>query len=379
MLLLMSSNADRKDADQEAAEAQAAEEEQKQQEEDQPLENLLAVDRLGIEIGYRLIGLVDPGKHGGLLDHIKSLRRQFAQSLGFVLPPIRVRDNVQLDPNAYRVMLAGQEVARGDLRAGQYLAMDPSGTAEPIPGVETLEPAFGLPARWIAEADKDRAEMLGYTVIDAASVLVTHLTELLKKVAAELLTRDDVKSLVDNLKKAAPAVVEELIPNQLSLGQVQRILASLLKEGVPIRNLQTILEALADASVDTKEPKQLTEHVRTRLSRTICEPHLDPSGTLYAAFLDPDLERDLAEALSGSEGATNLPSGFLSRFVDNTAEALSEMAKSGRDPVLVTRASLRPFLSEAINGVIPNAAVLSYQETTPANKVETLQRIAVAS
>ncbi|MCR9247957.1 MAG: flagellar biosynthesis protein FlhA [bacterium] len=378
-IFMFSSNVERKQAEAIEAEQQAEQEEASANEEEQPLEDLLAVDRLGIEIGYRLIGLVDPGKHGGLLDHIRSLRRQFAQSLGFLLPPIRVRDNVQLDPNAYRVLLAGEEIARGDLRAGQYLAMDPSGTAQPIAGVETIEPAFGLPARWIAESDKDRAELLGYTVIDAASVLITHLTEILKKVSSELLTRDDVKSLVDNLKKGAPAVVDELIPNQMTLGQVQRILSGLLKEGVPIRNLQTILEGLADASADTKDQKQLTEHVRSRLARTIVEPHLDPGGILHAAFLDPDLERNLAEALAGNEGATNLPPGFLGRFVDSTAEALTEMAKTGRDPVLVTRASLRPFLAEAINGVIPNAAVLSYQETTPAKKVETTQRIAVAS
>ncbi|MBZ0153704.1 MAG: flagellar biosynthesis protein FlhA [Planctomycetes bacterium] len=345
----------------------------------QPVEEMLAVDRLGIEIGYRLIGLVEPGRHGGLLDHIRSLRRQFAQNLGLVVPPIRVRDNVQLEPNAYRVLLGGQEIARGTLRAGHYLAMDPSGSAPAIAGIETIEPAFGLPARWIAESDKDRAELLGYTVIDAASVLITHLTEVLKKTAGELLTRDDVKSLVDNLKKQSPAVVEELIPGMLTLGQVQRILAGLLKEGVPIRNLQTILEALADASIETKDPRQLTEHVRSRLSRTIVEPHLDPAGTLYAAFLDPELEKNLAEALAGNDGVTNLPTGFLGRFVDRTAEALAKMAKTGRDPVLVTRSSLRPFLADAIAGVIPNAAVLSYQETTPAKKVETTQRIAVAS
>ncbi len=343
-----------------------------------PVEELLGVDRLGVEIGYRLIGLVEPGRHGGLLDHIRALRRQFAQTLGLVVPPIRVRDNVQLDPNTYRVLLGGQEIARGTLRAGQYLAMDPSGTAAPIAGIETIEPAFGLAARWIQESDKDRAELLGYTVIDAASVLITHLTEVLKKVAGELLSRDDVKSLIDNLKKVSPAVVEELIPGQLTLGQVQRILASLLKEGVPIRNLQTILEGLADACIETKDPRQLTEHVRARIARTIVEPHLDIAGTLHAAFLDPELERNLAEALAGTDGVANLPPGFLGRFVDRTAEALSAMAKSGRDPVLVTRASLRPFLAEAIAGVIPNAAVLSYQETTPARKVETTQRIAVA-
>jgi flagellar biosynthesis protein FlhA len=358
--------------------AAAAAKETKPDENQQPVEELLGVDRLGVELGFRLIGLVEPGKHGGLLDHIRALRRQFAQNLGLVVPPIRVRDNVQLEPNTYRITLGGQEVARGTLRAGQYLAMDPSGTAAPIQGIETVEPAFGLPARWIAESDKDRAELLGYTVIDAASVLITHLTESLKKIAGELLSRDDVKSLVDNLKKSSPAVVDELIPSQLTVGQVQRVLAGLLREGVPIRNLQTILEALADACAETKDLRQLTEHVRGRIARTIVEPHLDPAGTLHAAFLDPDLERNLAEALAGNEGAANLPAGFLGRFVDRTAEALSTMARNGRDPVLVTRASLRPFLAEAIAGVIPNAAVLSYQETSPARKVETTQRIAVA-
>jgi flagellar biosynthesis protein FlhA len=362
-----------------AAEAAAAETPAGDKDANAPVEELLGVDRLGIEIGYRLIGLVEPGRHGGLLDHIRALRRQFAQGLGLVVPPIRVRDNVQLDPNAYRVLLGGQEIARGDLRAGHFLAMDPSGTAAPIGGVETVEPAFGLPARWIAETEKDRAELLGYTVIDAASVLITHVTEVLKKVAGELLTRDDVKSLLDNHKKHSPAVVEELIPNQLSVGQVQRILANLLKEGVPIRNLPTILEALADACVDTKDARQLTEQVRARLARTIVEPHLDAAGTLHAVFLDPDLERNLADTVAGSDGGANLPAGFLGRFVDSTAAALAQMAKNGRDPVLVTRATLRPFLAEAIAGVIPNAAVLSYQETTPARKVETAQRIAVAS
>lgn len=344
-----------------------------------PVEELLAIDRLGIEIGYRLITLVEPGQHGGLLDHIRSLRRQFAQSLGLVVPPIRVRDNVQLDPNAYRVLLGGQEIARGDLRAGQFLAMDPSGAAPAIDGVETIEPAFGLPARWIQESDKDRAELLGYTVIDAASVLITHLTETLKRIAGELLSRDDVKSLVDHLREQAPAVVDELVPAQMTLGQVQRILANLLREGVPIRNLQTILEALADAIIETKDARQLTEQVRSRLARTICEPHLDSAGTLHAVFLDPDLERNLSDALSGNDGVNNLPQGFLGRFVDSTAQALSAMARDGRDPVLVTRASLRPFLAEAVAGVIPNAAVLSYQETTPAKKVETTERVAVAS
>ena len=377
-LLVMSSAIATSQEKQAAEDAEAATEDRPEERDGPPIEDLLTVDRLGIEIGYRLIGLVDPGRHGGLLDHIRSVRRQFAQNLGIVVPPIRVRDNVQLDPNSYRILLGGQEIAAGELRAGQYLAMDPTGGAATIPGVETNEPAFGLPARWIPEQDKDRAEVYGYTVIDAPSVLVTHLTEILKRVAGELLSRDDVKSLVDNLKNTAPTIVEELIPNQLQLGQVQRILSSLLKEGVGIRNLQTILEALADACQETKDPRQLTEQVRSRIARSIVEPHLDGQGILHAAFLQPDLERKLADAIGGGEGFGDLPSGFLATFVDGTATALADMAKKGRDPVLVTRATLRPFLAEAITGVIPNAAVLSYQETSPAKRVESVQHIAVA-
>jgi flagellar biosynthesis protein FlhA len=342
-----------------------------------PVEELLGVDRLGIEIGYRLISLVEPGRHGGLLDHIRAVRRQLAQTLGVVIPPIRVKDNVQIDPNGYRILLHGQVLGSGQLRAGQYLAMDPGGIATPIQGIDTVEPAFGLAAKWIPESEKDRAEVAGYTVIDAPSVLVTHLTELLRKYAGELLSRDDVKTLVDNLRKSAPAAVEELIPAQLSIGQVQRVLSGLLREQVPIRNLQVILEALADSVADTKDPKLLIERARARIARTILAPHLDRDGTLHATVIDPNLERSLAEAVTGGDGFSGLPPGFLSRFVDGTAEALAAMARDGRDPVLVTRASLRPFLAEAIAGVIPNAAVLSYQETAPATKVETARRIAV--
>ena len=373
-LMLFSSRAGERadDADQEASDAPPTDEEQ------QPdIEDLLNIDRLGIEIGYRLIGLVEPGRHGGLLEHIRSVRRQFASTLGVVVPPIRVKDNIQIDPNGYRILLGGQVVASGELRAGSFLAMDPGGIAGELDGIDTTEPAFGLPAKWIAEREKDKAEMQGYTVIDAPSVLVTHLTEVLRKIGAELLSRDDVKQLVDNLKKAAPAVVDELIPAQLTLGQLQQVLSRLLREQVPIRNLQAILEALADTCGETKDPAALTEKARARLARTILEPHLDGDGALHAVVIDPELERSLADAVGNGEGLAHLPPGFLSRFVDSMAEALANMAKEGRDPVLITRANLRPFLAEAIAGVIPNAAVLSYQETAPAKKVETTARVAV--
>ena len=382
-LLLISSRAASQNSAEEAEAEAKAEDAAQEDEVDEAeaaqasIEELLTVDRLGIEIGYRLIGLVDPGRHGGLLEHIRSVRRQFASGLGVIIPPIRVKDNVQIDPNGYQIMLGGQIVGRGDLRAGNYLAMDPSGASEPIEGLETIEPAFGLPARWISEGEKDRAEMLGYTVIDAPSVLVTHLTEVLKGTAADLLSRDDVKQLVENLKKMAPAIVDELIPSNFSLGQLQRVLASLLKEQVPVRNLQAILESIADALPETKDPRQLAERVRTKLARTIIEPHLDGDGVLHATVLDPDLERDLSDAITGTDGLGALPPGFLSRFVDNTAAALAEMVQQGREPILITRAALRPFLADAIAGVIPNATVLSYQETAPAQRVETIARVPV--
>jgi flagellar biosynthesis protein FlhA len=343
-----------------------------------PVEELLAVDRLGIEIGYRLITLVEAGAKGGLLDHIRAVRRQFASNQGVLVPPIRVKDNIQLQPNGYRIMLNGQVVGTGEVRPGNYLAMDPSGTAGPIQGIETTEPAFGLRATWIAESEKDKAEIQGYTVIDAPSVLVTHLSELLKRHSHELLSRDDVKQLVDNLKVHAPAVVDELLPNQMTLGQVQQVLAKLLREQVPIRNLQSILECLADSVTETKDVNALTEKVRARISRTILEPYLNNNDTLHAAVIDPTLERSLSDAVAGTQGIQQLPPGFLARFVESTADALSSMVKSGHEPVVITRSSLRPFLAEAIAGTIPNAAVLSYQETSSAQRVETVARIEVS-
>jgi len=257
------------------------------------------------------------------------------------------------------------------------LAMDPGGIAGEINGIETVEPAFGLPAHWIPQSEKDRAEIQGYTVIDSPSVLVTHLTEVLRSVASELISRDDVKALIDNLKKTSPTIVEEVIPSQLSLGQLQNVLSRLLKERVPIRNLQSILQALADSLGETKDPRILVEQARTGIARTILEPHLDDRGTLHAVVLDPQLEKALADAVAGSDGLTNLPGGFLAKFVDNTAEALAGMVQEGRDPVLITRSALRPFLAEAVASVIPNASVLSYQETSPATKIETSTRISV--
>jgi flagellar biosynthesis protein FlhA len=268
-------------AEKEAQERDEAQEgEPEEVDEEQRIEDLLHVDRLGIEIGYRLISIVDPGRHGGLLEHIASLRRQFVSQLGLVVPPIRVKDNIQLGPNTYRILLMGQEIASGEVHSGQYLAMDPTGSAPAIEGKETVEPAFGLPARWITEGQKEHAEMLGYTVIEAPSVLVTHLTEVLRSVSHELLSREDVQALLENAKKAAPTVVDEVVPGVLSTSQVQRVLADLLKERVSVRNLPLILESLGDAAAETKEHRHLVESVRSRVARAIVEPYLDAQSIL---------------------------------------------------------------------------------------------------
>jgi len=343
--------------------------------EENRIEDLLVVDRLGVEIGYRLISIVDPGRHGGLLDHIAALRRTFASTLGFVVPPIRVKDNVQLEPNGYRILLMGQEIAKGELRAGQYLAMDPTGSAPEIEGKETVEPAFGLPARWITEGQKEKAEILGYTVIDAPSVLITHMTELLKGMAHEVLSREDVQALIENLKKQNPTVVEEVVPGLLSPSQVQRVLATLLKEKVSVRNLALILESLGDIAPETKDPRQLVESVRLRLNRALVEPYQDPDGKLCVATIDGDLERQLLAALTGNGDQGTVGQGILGSFVEKCAEVLSELVRQGMPPVLVCRAALRPYLAEAVVAAIPGSAVLSYQEIACVNDIEVLDQV----
>ncbi|MFQ5507448.1 MAG: FHIPEP family type III secretion protein, partial [Planctomycetota bacterium] len=354
-----------------------AEIEREEPSEEERIEDLLHVDRLGIEIGYRLISIVDPGRHGSLLEHIAALRRQFAGTLGVVIPPIRVKDNVQLDPNEYRILLMGQEVGRGELRAGHYLAMDPTGSAPPVEGVETIEPSFGLPARWVSESNKEQAEILGYTAIDAPSVLITHLTEVLKRIAHELISRDDVQALLDNVKKANPAIVEEIIPNVLSTSQVQRVLTALLKERCSVRNLALILEAMADAADDSKEPRHLVESTRMRLARSIVEPYLDEQGDLHVATIQPHLEGQLLAALAGQGDQETIAQGMLAQFVDNTARVLAEFVRKGWAPVLVTRAGLRPYLSEAVVTAVPGSAVMSYQEISTVKQVDVAAQVSL--
>ncbi|MBL8861958.1 MAG: flagellar biosynthesis protein FlhA [Planctomycetes bacterium] len=340
------------------------------------LAELLQVDRVSLEIGYRLVPLVQESG-GGLLEHIARLRRKIAQEQGLQLPPVRVRDNVRLAPNSYRILVGGSEVARGEVEPGMWLAMDQGQDGGKLEGKPAKDPAFGLPATWVAAARRDEAESRGFVTVDAASVLATHLSEVLHNQLGELVTRDDVKALLDGVKRTAPAVVEEIVPSKMSYGDVQRVLRGLLREGVPIRNLPAILEALADASARTKETEPLVEAVRQRLARTIVERHADREGTLHAVTLDPQVEVRLAAALSGgrdAEAAAATPA-WMHALMERTAASVAQAAKGGKDIVLVVRSNVRRFVHELVHASMPKVSVLSYNEIQPARSVRTAATI----
>ena len=340
----------------------------------QPIDDLLRIDRLSLEIGYRLIPLVQDKSGAGILDHIAQLRRRFATREGLVLPPVRIKDNIRLAPNAYRILIGGQEVGVGEVEPGQHLAMD-SGTATgEIAGTRTTDPAFGLPATWIHDSVRDEAEILGYTVIDPTSVVVTHLSEVIRGSVDEILSRDDVKELVENVKKTSPAVVEELIPDLVGYGEIQTILRNLLREGVSIRNMPAILEVIADNAARTKDLEALTELARQRLGRALCELHADKDGTIHAVTLDPAIENQLASAVGGSADPQSPPvsPAWLQQLVEHIGDTLAAATRGGRDVVVLARSSVRRFLSELVRASLPKVSVLSYNEVVPARAVETL-------
>ncbi|NOT29134.1 MAG: flagellar biosynthesis protein FlhA [Planctomycetes bacterium] len=337
---------------------------------------LLEVDRIGLEIGYRLIPLVKDKAGTGILDHVSQLRRRFASREGVVLPPVRIKDNVRLEPGGYRVLLGGQEIAKGTIEVGQFLAMDSGSAGNGIPklrGKATRDPAFGLPAWWITGAQRDEAELAGYTVIDPTSVLITHLSEVIRGSLHEILSRDDVKELIEHVKKTSPAVVEELIPGKLGYGEVQQVLRNLLADGVPVRNMPAILEALADGVARTKDPEALSEFVRGRLGRVLCELYADKSGTVHAVTLEPGIEARLAAAVGVAKDPEAAPvtPAYLQKLVERIAQSVAAASKSGKDAVVLARVGVRRFLNELVRASLPKVAVLSYNEVVPARAVET--------
>ena len=337
------------------------------------VEELLEVDRLSLEIGIRLIPLVQDKSGTGILDHIGQLRRRIAMNQGVLLPQVRIKDNVRLDPGAYRVLLGGQEIASGRIEPGHVMALDGGMASGKLNGKQTTDPAFGLPAWWISESEQDQAEMNGFTVIDATSVLVTHFAEVIQNALGEVLTRDDVKALVENLRRVSPAVVEEVIPDRMSYGEVQQVLANLLKEGVPVRNLGMIMEALADNVGRTRDTETLSELVRQRLGRALCEQHSDRNDTVHAVTLDPAVEARLASAIGSKSDPHAQPvnPAWLQRLMETVADTVAGATVGGKDVVLLVRSNVRRFLRELVHTSMPKVSVLSYNEVVPAKAVET--------
>lgn len=338
------------------------------------VKTLLGVDLLELEVGYELVPMVDASSGGDLIERIRGLRRQFATDMGFIVPPIHIRDNVRLQPAQYRLLLKGVEIATGVVKPHHLLAMDPGGVEVKIPGIPTKEPAFGLDALWISEADRDRANFSGYTVVDPATVIITHVTEVVKTHAHELLGRQEVQVLLDHLSKSVPKVVEEVIPNILPLGSVQQVLAGLLREKVSIKDLRTVLETLADWGPSTKSIERLIEQCRRALARAITQKHLSSDGVLSLISLAPTVERALTDALQVTEGGSYLalePS-TAQRVITKLRTSSEKFAQLGTSPVLLAPTVLRPALFSFTERFAPGFAVLSHQEISPTTRVQSV-------
>ncbi len=338
------------------------------------IESLLVVDPMELEVGYQLVQLVDTTKGGDLLERISLIRRQIAIEFGVVVPPIRIRDNMQIDPNGYVIKLRGNPLATGVVYPGQYLAMDSGAASGKINGTETREPAFGLPAWWIPEAQRSQAEMMNYTVVEASGVLATHITEVVKTNAAELVTRDEVAALLKQLKEKAPALVEEVVPTQIKPGELQKVLHNLLRERVPIRDLETVLETLGEWALKTKDLEVLTEAVRHGLARTICNQYRDEQNTIHCVTLDPQLEDTINGYVERNERGSflTLPPQMARQIAENVAGAVAKLMQQGFHGVVLCSPQVRAQVRKLIETPLPAVAVLSYNEITRGMNVESV-------
>ena len=330
----------------------------------EPVEHLLTIDPLELEVGYGLIALVDREQGGKFLDRVRSIRRQFAVEMGMVIPPIHIRDNLQLNSSEYQILLKGVKIAGAELMVNHYLAMDPGDATRKIEGIETKEPAFNIPACWIPEARKEEAKLSGYTVVDDATIMATHLTEVLRKHASELLGRQEVQNLLDNLSKSYPKAVEELVPNLLSLGSVQKVLQNLLEERISIRDLLTIVETLADCAPLTKDPDLLTEYVRNKMSRSIISPHIGEDGYLKLITMSQDVEDILLKGIQKTEHGSylsvdpNIADSIISSIKKEAEKAMSKNIQ----PILLTTPVIRRHLRKMLEYFVPSLMVLSQSE-----------------
>lgn len=338
------------------------------------VESLLSLDRLELEVGYGLIPLVDEAQNGDLLNRIRSIRRQFVTELGLVVPPLRVRDNLQLKPGEYRILIKGNEVARGEMMPGYVMALNPGEVKKTIEGIPTKEPVFQLPALWVQEKRKDEAQFAGYTVVDISTVIATNLTEVIRAHADELLSRQDVQKLLDRLAQNYPKVVEELVPNVLSLGLIQKTLQNLLKERVSIRDLLTIMETMADSIAITKDSDILTEYVRQKLARSIVKQYETPEGVLPLITIDQKIEDILRDAIQKVDHGSylSLEPNLAQKILMAINQTLERMAQANYQPIILCSPTIRRHLKKLLDRFLPQVVVLSHNELTTQAKIQSL-------
>jgi flagellar biosynthesis protein FlhA len=357
---------------QDAAKARAASAEQKKPEE--RIEDYLAIDPMEMEIGVALIRLADPNRGGDLLPRITGVRQAVASEIGIVLPKVRIRDNMRLGDRQYRIKIANNGVVDGLVHPDKLLAVESGLTTGKIPGEPTRDPAFGQAAVWIELGMRERADMLGYTSVEPAAVLATHLKEIVRQHADELLTRDATKRLIEELKKTSPAVVEELIPGQMKLAEVQQVLQLLLREQVPVRQLSVILETLGDYAGRTKDPIWLTEYVRHRLARTICTRYRDSENRLFVVTLDPALEDRIAAGIEHSERGMfiRMSPPAIEKTCESIAKEVNKLTQRSKTPIVLVSPQIRPGLKQITQAHLPKLVVLSFNEVTRDTKIESL-------
>jgi len=340
--------------------------------------SLLGVDSILLVFGYGLIPLVDSSQGGDLMDRIVMIRRQIALELGAIVPIIRLRDDIKLSPNEYKIMIKGVEVAGGDILFDHYMAMNPGYVEEEIDGIETVEPYLGLPALWISEAQRERAEALGYTVVDSPAIIATHLTEVIRDNLHELLSRQDVQMLIDNLKETAPVLVDELVPKLMSIGDVQKVLSNLLKESISIRDLVTILETLADYATVTRDIDLLTEYSRQALRRAISQKFFD--GEMNTVItLDPELEQAIMSNVQNTEQGSYiaLDPSTTQKIFENLQSQVQKLTSMGLQPIILTSPIVRIYFKRLVEQTIPDLVVLSYNELEPTTDIQSIGMVSL--
>jgi flagellar biosynthesis protein FlhA len=333
-------------------------------------EDVAPIDTLGLEVGYRLIPLVDSTADGELVRRIKGIRKKFAREVGFLPPAVHIRDNLEINPNGYRITLKGVEIGSGEVRAGMFLAIDPGNVTAALPGVATSDPAFGLPAVWIEAATREQAQAMGYTVVDPGTVIATHLNHLVTLHAAELLGRQEAQALLDHLGKSAPKLVEDLVPKMLPLSTVQKVLQTLLAEGVAIRDMRTIIDILLEHAARVQDPNELTALVRVGLGRSIVQQIYGPTNELPVIALEQNLERLLLQTLQAGHDAAALEPGLADTLLERAQASAQRQEALGHPPVLLTPAVLRPLLARFLRRTVPQLKVLSHAEVPEGKQIK---------